>query len=136
MLYVNCDGSITGGNPGGCGYTGFVVKDANGNVLHRHSDYLGVHKYMSNNVAEYGAVLSALLWLRKTDHTDEDVVIMSDSQLVIRQLEGRWQCVHPVLTRLKKSIETAARGFPHVGYVWVPREHNQEADIMSKSLQR
>jgi ribonuclease HI len=136
MIRVNCDGSIAGGNPGGVGYTGFVVKDGDGAVIHRHSDYLGAHKYMTNNVAEYGAVLSALLWLKKQALVSQDVEIRTDSQLVVRQLEGRWQCVHPVLLHLKESIEKVACAFSQVTYIWVPREQNQDADDMSKSLQR
>lgn len=135
MIYVNCDGSITGGNPGGRGYTGFVVKDHAGQLIYQHSDDLGVHAHMSNNVAEYGAVLSALLWLSKQGMTQEEVMVMSDSQLVVRQLEGRWQCAHPVLRRIKLRIETVAQAFTRVAYLWVPREHNREADAMSKSLQ-
>ena len=63
MITVFCDGSIRPPNPGGTGYTGWVAKDLGDQVIHKHSDVLGSHPLMSNNVAEYMAVASALRWL-------------------------------------------------------------------------
>jgi len=136
MIFVNCDGSITGGNPGGRGYTGFVVKNADGTqVIHRQSDDLGAHPSMSNNVAEYAAVLSALIWLRDHGYAREHVVVYTDSQLVVRQLQGHYQCSVPLLINLRDRVLKEATNFK-TEYAWVPREQNQEADYMSKSLQR
>ena len=135
MVHVNCDGSIIG-NPGGHGYTGWVVRDHDGQVLYKRSDDLGVHPKMSNNVAEYGAVLAALNWLVREGMTDQEVEIRTDSQLIVRQLCDVYQCHQEHLRRLREACWMQAKKFPKVTYIWIPREQNGEADELSKSLHR
>lgn len=142
MLKVYCDGSITGSHwaPKGqkdtlphC-WSGWVVKDAQDRHLHHHSLDLGEHPLNSANVAEYVAVRSALLWVVR-NHPLDAVRVYSDSQLVMRQLSGAYACHNERLAILKKSCEALAARLPSVTYTWIPREENQEADMMSKALQ-
>jgi len=133
MIRVYCDGSILG-NPGGHGYTGFVVYDIAGKLMHKHSDDLGIHPQMSNNVAEYCAVLSALNWLMVHKYSHEELRIHTDSQLVVRQLNGVWGCYQSHLSVLKDHVLTLSKTFKAVSFVWIRREQNTEADAMSKSL--
>lgn len=135
-MIVFCDGSITGPNPGGRGYTGWVIRNDEGQLVAKHSDDLGVHPKMTNNVAEYGAVLSALLWLSANGYVGEQVQIYTDSQLIVRQLLAVYGCYTQHLVRLRDMVWEVATVFPRVGYIWIPREQNTEADEMSKSLQR
>jgi ribonuclease HI len=136
MLHVWCDGSIVDGNPGGRGYTGFVVKDADGQLLCNHSDDLGPHQLMSNNVAEYAAVLSALNWLIVNGYTEDEVQVRTDSQLIVNQLNGVYHCTVKTLQNLRALILSQVEKFPKVTFMWIRREQNKEADTMSKSLQQ
>jgi ribonuclease HI len=46
-----------------------------------------------------------------------------------------YQCHKVHLRRLRDMIWERAKAFEQITYVWVPREQNQDADDMSKSLQ-
>jgi len=135
MITVFCDGSIQPPNPGGHGYTGWVAKNLTGEVIYKHSDDLGTHKLMSNNVAEYMAVASALQWLIANKLNNHKVSVRTDSQLIVRQLCGIYECHAPHLKGLKDMCLKYALQFGDtVQYIWIPRDSNWEADEMSKSL--
>jgi ribonuclease HI len=138
MVLVWCDGSITGGNPGGHGWSGWVAKHPDGQLIHHHALDLGVTEVMSNNIAEYMAVRSALRWLALgwpgKNYREHEVRIHSDSQLVIRQLAGQYQVHHKGLKLYYDNCKLLAGMFPLVTYHWVRREENREADAMSKCL--
>lgn len=142
MLYVFCDGSITGSHwakkserdSPAFGWSGWVVQDESG-VIHHHSMALGTHPLMSANVAEYMAVRSALYWLGSRHFRDETVLVHSDSQLVMRQLSGEYQIHNERLKRFHKDVKSLEKVFPKVIYRWIPREQNRYADFMSKCLQ-
>jgi len=92
----------------------------------------------SNNEAEYIAMGMALRYVH--DHATElaghRLVVLGDSQLVIRQMTGKYQCnekLSPLLNRAKqvcKGIEVA--GFPPIIFEHIPGEQNPEADRLSK----
>lgn len=90
------------------------------------SEYLGSG---TNNIAEYTAVIRAL----ETAHRlgDKEVHIKSDSQLIIRQLTGEYKVKDPKLKPLKTQVESLCRGL-RVSFEHIPREHNTEADKLSK----
>lgn len=133
-IQVWCDGSIRPPNPGGTGYGGWVAKDADGQVIHEQSVALGTHPKMSNNVAEYGAVWDALTFLRK-EHDGEKITIFTDSMIVVRQLQGDWNCHAVHLQRIYCTVNSLAKSFTICPqFAWVPREQNVEADILSKAL--
>lgn len=134
MLLIHCDGSIADQNPGGRGFTGWVIQAESGEVIRCGSNALGTHPEMSNNVAEYGAVLAALNHLVATGQTTQGLRVFSDSQLIVRQLTGEYRCAKPVLRYLRDVIWSLAKKFPSAEYIWIPREQNKEADRLSKSL--
>jgi len=75
----------------------------------------------THNEAEYQAVLCALESINSHERTE----IVSDSQLIVRQLMGKYRCREPRLEAIRKEIlnMVAKRGLD-VTYRWVPREEN------------
>ena len=95
-ILVYCDGGSRG-NPGKSA-SAFVVEES-GKIIYSSAKYLGI---ATNNYAEYGAVLSAINWLRenKTSQTKEIIFIL-DSELVVKQINGLYKVKN---TKLKKYI--------------------------------
>lgn len=120
-LYV--DGASRG-NPGPSGI-GIVVKDRHGKVIKEIPEYIG---RFTNNVAEYRALLRALEEAKEMGATD--VVIRSDSELLISQLDGSYKVKSPDLTPLYLEATRLLRGFR-----WsaerVPRGQNAAADALA-----
>lgn len=141
MLHVWCDGSIVDGPWGSKdrkhlpphGYAGWVVKTPEGEHVHHHALDLGDGPGRSGNFSEYLAVRSALFWLKNNRPLDA-VVIHSDSQLIVNQMSGNWNCFVPGLVVLRDACRALAAVLPSVRYKWVPREENREADVLSKAL--
>lgn len=136
MILIHCDGAIKGGNPGGWGVGGYVVKviDKETVKIEKGTIDLGKAPYMTNNMAEYAAVLAALFRVKRMNLTDKPIVVKSDSMLVVQHLSGRWNCNVPHLQALKAEIMEIVKSFKQIEFQWVPREQNTEADEVSKSL--
>lgn len=142
MLHIFADGSITGGAWGKKdqpdttphAWSGFVIKTKDGQYVHHHSIDWGENPAFSGNTAEYGAVFCALKWVVQ-HHPNEPVTVFSDSQLIINQLSGRFQCHNQQLAKLRDATRAVARRLPWVTYTWIPREKNREADVCSKIFQ-
>lgn len=140
MIYAYCDGACEPANPGGWGVGGWVLIEASG--VHgpggRIGDGavdLGHYPEMTNNIAEYGAVHGALKDLIARKLWGEKVVVRTDSQLVVNQLNMKWSCFKPHLVELRdKCLQLAKMFSVGVTFEWVPRAQNEEADEMSRSL--
>jgi ribonuclease HI len=90
---------------------------------------------MTNNIAEYAAVYGALDDLLSLGSTAEEVVLHTDSKLVVEQLSDRWKCNSPHLRAWRDKIWKLLEKFDHpVSFQWVPREENTEADAQSRVL--
>src|SRR5947209_1586751 len=92
-VIINCDGAARG-NPGPAGI-GVVIRGRGGRVLAQVGEGIGT---ATNNVAEYRAVLEGLARARDLGATD--VLVRSDSRLLIQQLSGRFRVKNPTLVRL------------------------------------
>jgi len=142
VIQAFCDGSITGGHWAKAdnrdslphAWSGWWVRDKNGHVLQWRSVDLGEGDYMSANVAEYFAVRSALNWIKRSVWKNQEIEVLSDSQTVIRQLEGRYNCYDQKLMLLRDDVRSLAQ-WMNVRYTWIRREQNREADVLSKALQ-
>ncbi len=77
------------GNPGISGY-GFVIYDSNRQVIYQESRFLGIK---TNNEAEYSGVIAALKWIKQHQSYYDltKLNFFSDSQLVVRQLQGKYK---------------------------------------------
>ena len=121
---VFSDGAARG-NPGPAG-AGAVLTDASGRVLARLGRYLGSQ---TNNVAEYQGLLLGLRHAQELGA--REIEVRADSQLMIRQLQGRYQVKHPGLKPLHAEALRLLGTFQKVQLEHIPREENSLADEMS-----
>lgn len=86
----------------------------------------------TNNQVEYAALKAGLLSAAGIRVTLEELVVRGDSQLVVNQMAGLWQCRKPHLKALRDECRAlaASLGVP-VRYLWVPRADNQKADELA-----
>jgi ribonuclease HI len=82
-------------------------------------------------VAEYTAALRGLE--RAQELGAKEVVLRSDSRLLIEQLAGRFKVKNPTLQRLHKEVRSLASAFDHITYEHVRRERNVEADRLANA---
>lgn len=123
-LRVYSDGAARG-NPGLAG-AGAVLISPDGAVVERLGKFLGTQ---TNNVAEYTALLLGLTRAKALGARAVDV--FADSELMIRQLEGRYQVKAPGLKPLYEEARALLRGFAQVTLQHIPRAQNADADEMS-----
>jgi ribonuclease HI len=129
-LEVYIDGACEPINPGGIAAWGAYIKHDNGVI--EEWGVIGQGDLMSNNVAEYGALLNALGVVKKTFGTDVDVRIYSDSQLVVNQMKRAWQMKSGLYFDMAQKALHFATQFPSITYTWIPRERNTFADALSR----
>lgn len=131
MIEVEFDGLCQPRNPGGIACYAFLVKRDGATI---HSDY-GVasepSKDSTNNVAEYTALVKALEWLVASNLNSEQIRIKSDSQLVVKQLNGDYKIKSKRIVPLYRQVVKLKSKFPDVEVRWVPREENREADRLT-----
>ena len=118
---IHTDGAARG-NPGPAG-VGVLILGPDGKVAERMCRSIGE---ATNNVAEYRALLLALE--RAQALGCADVEVYSDSELVVRQMQGRYQVKHPVLRDLHAMAKERIGHFRRFVIHHVPREQNAEAD--------
>jgi len=123
-LIVECDGASRG-NPGPAA-VGVRITDTHGEVLAEIAEGIGV---ATNNVAEYTAVIRGLARARELGA--QEVLVRSDSRLLVEQLSGRFKVKNPMLQRLHAEASSLAAGFARIRYEHVPREQNTEADRLA-----
>ena len=81
------------------------------------------------NVAEYQGLLLGLQ--RATELGAEELEVVADSELIIRQLTGIYRVKSPALRELHAAAMALLKGFRRVKLRHIPREENLEADEMS-----
>lgn len=128
-LIVYFDGSCT--KPGGRAVGAYRILDSAGKMLVEWRAEVCNGPGATNNVAEWAALEFALKWLNRRDWKGS-LTIHGDSQLVICQLAGEYQCRKE---HLKPYLESCRNLLKDVTWqaTWVPREQNTEADALSKS---
>jgi len=119
-----CDGASRG-NPGPAG-AGAVLYDPRGELAAQQEEYLG---QATNNVAEYRALLLGLKLAR--DLQVPRLRILADSQLLVRQLTGRYRVKSPHLFPLWQQARKELQNFEACAIAQVPRAENQEADALA-----
>lgn len=121
---IHIDGAARG-NPGPAG-VGVILYGPDGQALERVCRYIGE---ATNNVAEYRALLVALERAERLGLAE--VEICSDSELVVRQLQGRYRVNHPALLPLFAEAKERMARFRRAAIRHVPREANAEADALA-----
>jgi ribonuclease HI len=119
------------GNPGTAAW-GVAVLDDAGACIEEHAGLLG---HTTNNVAEYHGLLEALKLARAA--AARRVEIISDSELVVRQIQGRYKVKNPGLKPLFAEAMGYITGFESFEITHVRRENNREADrLVNEALDR
>ncbi|HVB29180.1 MAG TPA: ribonuclease HI family protein [Terriglobia bacterium] len=113
------------GNPGPAAY-GVVVCNAEGTRLASFSKFLGC---ATNNVAEYQGLLAALGYA--LEHRHSRLKVVSDSELLARQITGQYKVKNPDLKILHERARTLIAQLDSFSIKHVLREHNREADRLA-----
>jgi ribonuclease HI len=121
---ANIDGASRG-NPGPASYA-VVVRDPNGKIVLELAKNIGRE---TNNVAEYFALLAALDYA--TTHGIPALRIRSDSELLVRQMQGRYKVKSPDLKPLYERASKMARQLGYFAIEHVRRELNRDADALA-----
>jgi ribonuclease HI len=122
-LLIHVDGACRG-NPGEAGF-GIHIVDATGAT----TDLYGYLGRATNNVAEYQALLHALR--HALGRNAGRIEVRSDSELMVRQLSGRYGVKNPGLRPLHREALELLRRFESATIRHVPREENREADRLA-----
>lgn len=115
------------GNPGPAG-SGFVLRDPTGALVSVAGHFIGV---ATNNQAEYDGLIRGIE--HALSRGCKRLEVRTDSQLVVRQMTGRYRVKNEGLKGLYARARTLAAGLEHVRFVHVPREENAEADAAANS---
>lgn len=119
------------GNPGPAAW-GVAVLGEDDTYLEGRAGTLG---NATNNAAEYAGLLAALALA--AERGAGDVEIRADSELIVRQVQGRYKVRHPDLIPLHAEVMRRVRAFPSFRIVHVPRERNKHADrLVNLALDR
>lgn len=125
---VHIDGGSRG-NPGPSA-VGVVICNEKGEVLKKYSHYLG--DKLTNNEAEYNALIFALRKMKlifgKKNIKNIEVEINSDSELLVKQMQGFYKIVSPEIQSLFLKAWNLKIDFKKIVFKLVPREENEVAD--------
>ena len=121
---ANIDGASRG-NPGPASYA-VVIRDPEGKVALELAKRLGRE---TNNVAEYYALLAALDYAAANGITA--LRVRSDSELLVRQMQGRYKVKSPELKPLHERAQKVSRQLAYFAIEHVRRELNRDADALA-----
>ncbi len=122
-LVVHVDGGSRG-NPGPAA-AGAVLRTPDGELVAEASQTIG---RATNNVAEYRALLLGLERARELGATVVEVV--NDSELIAKQITGRYKVKHADMKPLHAEARRALAGFDRWSIRSVPRAQNADADAL------
>jgi ribonuclease HI len=117
---IHIDGGSRG-NPGPAAFA-FVIETPDRPAI-EEKGYLG---QTTNNIAEYTGLVRALEHARKLGA--RRLLIHSDSELLVKQMNGVYKVKHPGLLPLYDEANQLRREFDAVTLRHVRREHNKRAD--------
>src|ERR1700687_5830551 len=123
-LVAHSDGGARG-NPGPAGY-GVVIKDESGRTVASLSEYLG---HQTNNFAEYQGLIAALEY--SIQHGPKALKLISDSELLVRQIKGIYKVKNAVLQDLHGRAKELIAQLDWFSIGHALREQNQEADRLA-----
>jgi len=123
-LTIYTDGASRG-NPGRSSI-GAVISDDKGNTLATISKRIGL---ATNNQAEYRAVIAALEKAVKMGATNADIRL--DSELVVKQLNGRYRVKNIALKPLYEKATGLLSSLERYRISHVPRSRNAAADKLA-----
>lgn len=135
---LNTDGGAkTGGvkgptkghsGPGSCSY---VIRDDLDTILEKGGLYL---EETTVPESEYSGVIAGLAACQRLGVTE--VVLRSDAQLIVMQINGTWACRAENLRPYLEEVWEMADEFKSFQIEWVPRRLNQTADEVGREIFR
>ena len=124
IITAHCDGGARG-NPGPAGY-GVEITDPTGNVVAELSEFLGI---CTNNVAEYSGLLASLQYA--LDHGHTALRVISDSELMVKQIQGRYKVNSPDLKPLWQTAKQRIAQLKSFEITHALRHKNKAADRLA-----
>jgi probable phosphoglycerate mutase len=124
LFTAHCDGGSRG-NPGPSGF-GAVIEDAQGRVVAELSEYLGIQ---TNNFAEYSGLLGVLKWA--VAHSVKRLSVVSDSELMVKQMQGKYAVKSPILRPLFEEARRLSRRIDRFEMRHTLRGGNKTADRLA-----
>jgi probable phosphoglycerate mutase len=121
---AHCDGGARG-NPGPAGY-GALIQDNEGMVLAELSEFLGMR---TNNYAEYSGLLGCLQYA--LDHHYPRLRVVSDSELMVKQIQGKYQVKSPDLKPLYDEAKRRIARLEAFEITHALRHKNKDADRLA-----
>lgn len=126
-IIIYTDGGARG-NPGPAAI-GVVIQDGAEKVLKEFGEYIGE---TTNNMAEYEALVRALKAAKElfgAELREKKIEVRMDSELVVRQLEGKYKVKEPSLKNQFAKVATMRlEDVPNISFVHIPRAKNARAD--------
>ena len=129
-LYIYTDGASRG-NPGKSA-SGYLILDSSNKPLLKEVFYNG---RKTNNFAEYIAIIAALEKVAKMYGYENNLILTSDSELVVKQINGLYKVKERVLKKLNKRVIELAGKFKSCRFQNAKRE-NKYIAIVDKELNR
>jgi ribonuclease HI len=123
-INAHCDGGARG-NPGPAGY-GALIQDDHGMVLAELSEFLGIR---SNNYAEYSGLLACLQYA--LDHHHPRLRVVSDSELMVKQIQGKYKVNSPDLKPLWQEARNRIARLEAFEISHALRHKNKDADRLA-----
>lgn len=123
-LVIHTDG-VSRGNPG-LAAIGATIKDEQGQLIVSISRRIG---WATNNQAEYKAIIAALE--NAIDLGARQVELNSDSELVVRQINGQYRVKKQALKPLYQRVKELQSQFEGFTIRHIPRQQNKEADKLA-----
>jgi probable phosphoglycerate mutase len=103
-----------------------VVEDAKGSVVAELSQYLGIQ---TNNFAEYSGLLGVLKWA--VEHGAKHLTVISDSELMVKQMQGKYAVKSPILRPLFEEARKLSRRIENFEMRHTLRGGNKHADRLA-----
>jgi len=127
-LHIYTDGGSRN-NPGPAAI-GVVIYDKNNKIISEISEYIGE---ATNNAAEYIALIFGAQEAAKLGA--QEVIFYSDSQLVIRQLTGKYKVKDKNIKKFHSIAMNILAAFNNSDFKEIPREKNKHADkLVNRAL--
>jgi len=123
-INAHCDGGARG-NPGPAGY-GALIQSDEGDVLAELSEFLGIR---TNNYAEYSGLLGCLQYA--LDHHHPRLRVISDSELMVKQIQGKYQVKSPDLKPLFDEAKRRIARLDGFEITHALRHKNKDADRLA-----
>jgi len=138
-LVIHTDGACSGKNPGGVAAYGYLI-ERGGRTVREDYGILKTGKGATNNFAEYMAPIKAFQWLKTSQELYEnidEITLMSDSQLLVNQINGEWSVKSSNIVNLYEQLKDLINEFEKrsisVEFTHITRDKNGRADGLAQT---